>query len=230
MNRPEATGAPPGRVRREGSEPRGPGRPVGFPAGFFDRGDPRPTPVFYATAPSGHPHRRRRHRGRRRALRRARHHRRRARPHGLVGLALPRGAADLTVLGMNAGELAANPQAAATVVHDLNADPQLPFADGSFDAAVCCVSVDYLVRPVEVFADVARTLRPGVAVRFDVFQSLLPDQGDPRLAGVVRRTALRDRRPLLPTRGGSTSRRSSGALPRRTGATRCTRSGPRRSV
>ena len=25
----------------------------------------------------------------------------------------------------------------------------------------CCVSVDYLVRPVEVFADVARVLRPG---------------------------------------------------------------------
>ena len=62
---------------------------------------------------------------------------------------------------MNAAELAANPQAAATVVHDLNADPRLPFADASFDAAVCCVSVDYLIRPVEVFADVARTLRPG---------------------------------------------------------------------
>ena len=31
----------------------------------------------------------------------------------------------------------------------------------SFDAAVCCVSVDYLTRPVEVFADVARVLRPG---------------------------------------------------------------------
>jgi SAM-dependent methyltransferase len=67
----------------------------------------------------------------------------------------------LTVLGMNGEELAANPQAAATVVHDLNADPQLPFDDGSFDAAVCCVSVDYLTRPVEVFAEVGRVLRPG---------------------------------------------------------------------
>ena len=62
---------------------------------------------------------------------------------------------------MNAAELAANPAAAATVVHDLNADPRLPFPDGSFDAAVCCVSVDYLVRPLEVFADVARVVRPG---------------------------------------------------------------------
>ncbi len=67
----------------------------------------------------------------------------------------------LTVLGMNAAELAANPHAAATVVHDLNADPQLPFADAAFDGAACCVSVDYLVRPVEVFAEVARTIRPG---------------------------------------------------------------------
>lgn len=69
--------------------------------------------------------------------------------------------AHLTVLGMNAEELAANPQAAATVVHDLNADPRLPFAAESFDAAVCCVSVDYLTRPLDVFADVARALRPG---------------------------------------------------------------------
>jgi SAM-dependent methyltransferase len=67
----------------------------------------------------------------------------------------------LTVLGLNAEELAANPQAAATVTHDLNADPRLPFANASFDAAVCCVSVDYLTRPVEVFAEVARVVRPG---------------------------------------------------------------------
>ncbi len=26
---------------------------------------------------------------------------------------------------------------------------------------MCCVSVDYLVRPIEVFADVARVTRPG---------------------------------------------------------------------
>jgi SAM-dependent methyltransferase len=67
----------------------------------------------------------------------------------------------LTVLGMNADELAANPSATETVVHDLNADPALPFADRSFDAVVCCVSVDYLVQPVTVFAEVARVLAPG---------------------------------------------------------------------
>ncbi len=67
----------------------------------------------------------------------------------------------LTVLGMNAEELAANPAAAVAVIHDLNADPRVPFPDASFDAVVCCVSVDYLTRPVDVFTDVARVLRPG---------------------------------------------------------------------
>ena len=70
----------------------------------------------------------------------------------------PRG---LVALGMNAQELAANPQARSWVVHDLNADPVLPFPDGSFDAVTCCVSVDFLVRPVEVVADASRVLRPG---------------------------------------------------------------------
>jgi SAM-dependent methyltransferase len=69
--------------------------------------------------------------------------------------------AHLTVLGMNASELAANRAARARVVHDLNVTARLPFAAGSFDAAVCCVSVDYLVHPVAVFADVARVVRPG---------------------------------------------------------------------
>ena len=71
-----------------------------------------------------------------------------------------RAPAQLTVLGMNLAELAANPQASARVVHDLNAQPELPFADASFDAVVCCVSVDYLTQPIEVFRDVARVLRP----------------------------------------------------------------------
>jgi len=67
----------------------------------------------------------------------------------------------LTVLGMTAAELDANEQAAVRIVHDLNAEPRLPFGDASFDAAVCCVSVDYLVRPIEVFREVARVLRAG---------------------------------------------------------------------
>src|SRR3954462_7859803 len=48
----------------------------------------------------------------------------------------------LVALGMNADELAANPQATSWVVHDLNEQPELPFEDAAFDAATCCVSVD----------------------------------------------------------------------------------------
>ena len=69
--------------------------------------------------------------------------------------------ARLTLLGMNFDELDANPSAEVTVVHDLNAEPRLPFPDESFDAVVCCVSVDYLTRPIEVFTDAARVVRPG---------------------------------------------------------------------
>jgi hypothetical protein len=69
--------------------------------------------------------------------------------------------ASVTGLGMNAEELAANPRLASHVVHDLNADPHLPFDEASFDAAFINVSVQYLTQPVDVFRDVARVLRPG---------------------------------------------------------------------
>jgi SAM-dependent methyltransferase len=71
---------------------------------------------------------------------------------------------ELVVLGMNAAELAANPMASERVVQDLNTDPALPFPDASFDAVLCCVSVDYLVRPVEVLREARRVLRPGAPV------------------------------------------------------------------
>lgn len=68
--------------------------------------------------------------------------------------------ARLRVLGMNAEELAANPLASERIVHDLNEDPVLPLSDDAVDDAVCCVSVDYLTRPIDVFREVARVLRP----------------------------------------------------------------------
>ena len=64
-------------------------------------------------------------------------------------------------LGMNAEELAGNPRLDAWAVHDLNADPRLPFGDREFDAAAICVSVDYLVQPVAVLRDLGRVVRPG---------------------------------------------------------------------
>jgi SAM-dependent methyltransferase len=131
-----------------------------FPPGFFDRADPAPDASFYASP--------------------------RLVTHidddaiaavgrlydelGLEGRVLDlmsswvshfrRAPAALTALGMNREELARNSQARHRVVHDLNAGGSLPFRAGSFDDAVCCVSVDYLVRPLDVFTDVARVLGP----------------------------------------------------------------------
>ncbi len=132
-----------------------------FPEGFFDRADPSPDPDFYDVP-------------------RLVHHIDERAVEGVGALYEELGVGgdvldlmsswvshlrtpprSLTVLGLNEVELAANPMATARVVQDLNAAPRLPFADASFDAVLNCVSVDYLVRPAEVLAEVARVLRPG---------------------------------------------------------------------
>ncbi|NTU81975.1 MAG: methyltransferase domain-containing protein [Chloroflexales bacterium] len=64
-------------------------------------------------------------------------------------------------LGLNEEELRNNPRLDERLLHDLNANPALPFANASFDGAACTVSVQYLTRPLEVFAEVGRVLRPG---------------------------------------------------------------------
>ena len=66
-------------------------------------------------------------------------------------------------LGLNAVELDENPQLHERVIHDVNADPVLPFDDGAFDAVAVTVSVQYMVRPVEIFSQVNRVLKEGAA-------------------------------------------------------------------
>jgi hypothetical protein len=76
-------------------------------------------------------------------------------------LAGDHGLGEIVGLGMNTEELAANPLLAEHRVHDLNLNPTLPYSDAEFDAVICSLSVEYLVKPFEVFAEVARVLRPG---------------------------------------------------------------------
>lgn len=64
-------------------------------------------------------------------------------------------------VGMNAAELDANPRLTERIVQNLNAAPALPLPDGEMEGAGICVSVQYLTRPVELFREVARVLRPG---------------------------------------------------------------------
>jgi hypothetical protein len=72
--------------------------------------------------------------------------------------------AELIGHGMNAEELSANPRLDRWFVQDLNTDPILPLETGSLDGVLCCVGVQYLCRPVDVFAEVRRVLRPGAPV------------------------------------------------------------------
>ncbi|MEX2225392.1 MAG: methyltransferase domain-containing protein [Dehalococcoidia bacterium] len=66
----------------------------------------------------------------------------------------------LAGLGLNEVELRENDQLTDYVVHDLNADPRTSYGDGEFDGAVVTVSVQYMTRPIEIFQEVARVLKP----------------------------------------------------------------------
>ena len=74
---------------------------------------------------------------------------------------LPAGLKHVTGLGMNAAEMADNAQLDARIVHDLNQNPTLPFADASFDVIVNTVSFEYLTQPMAVLAELRRVLKPG---------------------------------------------------------------------
>jgi SAM-dependent methyltransferase len=66
----------------------------------------------------------------------------------------------LAGVGLNETELRENGQLTDYVIHDLNANPTLPYGDAEFDGAVVTVSVQYMTRPVEIFRDVGRVLKP----------------------------------------------------------------------
>ncbi len=63
--------------------------------------------------------------------------------------------------GMNAQELSANPRLSRWFLQNLNDNPELPIKEGSVDAALCCVGVQYLQQPLAVFESVGRALVTG---------------------------------------------------------------------
>ena len=64
-------------------------------------------------------------------------------------------------LGLNFLELMANPSKTDYKVQDLNQNPKLPFDDASFDVITNSLSVDYMTRPLELFEEMHRVLKPG---------------------------------------------------------------------
>ena len=77
-------------------------------------------------------------------------------------------------LGLNDAELAGNPRLTESLVHDLNDDPSLPYDTESFDFVFIAVSIQYLVRPIEVFAEIARILRPGAQIVISMSHRCFP--------------------------------------------------------
>ena len=92
---------------------------------------------------------------------------------------------ELLGLGLNEAELRQNPQLTGHLVHDLNREPHLPFAANYFDAVICTVSVEYLTRPLEVFAEIRRTLKPGGICILTLLQPVVSAQGRQDLDGAA---------------------------------------------
>lgn len=67
----------------------------------------------------------------------------------------------VTGVGLNQEEMDANQSITKTVIHDVNADTTLPFDQDTFDVALLTISVQYVTRPVELFREVARVVKPG---------------------------------------------------------------------
>jgi SAM-dependent methyltransferase len=135
-----------------------------LPARAFAKADPSPDPLFYA-APRFVTH------IDDRAIRAVTDLYRRALPKGgrvldvmsswVSHLPEETAYAEVVGLGLNDAELTANPRLTRHIVQDLNSDPVLPLGDASFDGACCCVSIQYLQRPVAVMREVVRVLKPG---------------------------------------------------------------------
>ncbi|KAL8040342.1 hypothetical protein ABFX02_10G091400 [Erythranthe guttata] len=64
-------------------------------------------------------------------------------------------------MGLNEEELKRNPVLTEYVAQDLNVDPKLPFEDNTFDVITNVVSVDYLTKPLDIFKEMSRILKPG---------------------------------------------------------------------
>jgi len=57
------------------------------------------------------------------------------------------------------------------------ADPKLPYEDNSFDVITNAVSVDYLAKPMEVFKEMHRVLRPGGQAIMSFSNRCFPTKG-----------------------------------------------------
>ena len=195
--------------------------PTSLPSALFRRADESSDLAFLRPTPFGRAHRTRNHRRRDPALPRNVARRRRHPGHDEFvdfpsarrnGIRPRRG--DRHERARTWGQPA--PERLCKV-HDLNADPRLPFGDAEFDAAVCCVSVQYLTRPTASLRRPRPRLPRRSAARHHLFQPLLSHQSRRRLADARRQRTPRFGRnlPRRRRRSGRTSRNSTAPRPAR---------------
>ena len=68
---------------------------------------------------------------------------------------------EVSGLGLKEDDLKANKSLSRSIVHDINKNPQLPFENDYFDAIICSFSIEYMIKPQQVFQHLARILKPG---------------------------------------------------------------------
>lgn len=78
--------------------------------------------------------------------------------------------------GMNEEELARNPRLDEYRVQDLNDNPMLPYANRSFEAVLIAVSIQYLIKPFELFNEIGRILTPGGCCIVSMSHRLFPSK------------------------------------------------------
>lgn len=78
---------------------------------------------------------------------------------------------------MNEEELKRNTALTDYTVRDLNQDPTLPYKDNSFDVITNAVSVDYLTKPIQVFKEMHRVLKPGGRAIMSFSNRCFPTKG-----------------------------------------------------
>lgn len=95
-----------------------------------------------------------------------------------VQTALQRGDLRAIGMGMNQRELAANTDlTAGRILQDLNSDPTISatVCDGEcLDASTCVVSIDYLVKPIEVLTSLRERTKPGGSVHLIISNRCFP--------------------------------------------------------
>ncbi|KAK4522849.1 hypothetical protein GAYE_PCTG30G0739 [Galdieria yellowstonensis] len=64
-------------------------------------------------------------------------------------------------IGLNELELSKNSRLDEYHVIDLQENPTFPYPNDRFDIVTMVVSVDYLIKPLQVFREIGRVLRPG---------------------------------------------------------------------